>query len=566
VLKGSFGLGRYLVTKNVLVEDSTVSGFDPGSVIAGTYTTNKLVATDRDGPTARVKLGTEGTTGFDTITVRNVNFERSRGFALESVDGALLQNIVFSDVKMKNISSSPIFIRLGDRGRAPVTGNSANEAVTPTNTVRLDDRGWVLPNNTAVYGNWPAVRYIPSYSKNLTPPIGGASTPFTIVDPLAPTRLNPSASAPTDLNFANAVGLGFAKVRNIRISNVTVEDADPRYPILLAGLVDQPIENVVLDNVKVQYRGGLKMEHAVEQRQLNQTYAYTAFQAAPTTQSLPWLANTFFSKNEALLPRISWNAALNAGAGGWAADPYNIPEMPREYPEPSNFGVLPAYGMYARHVKGLTVNNVEFTLKLDDERPAVVLDDVTTGSFARFSAPVKTGVPTFVKVTNTKKRAPDREYVLNEPYKRTTVTDVTTPVGLAVQEVTIERPAPGTPPDTLYTLPTAPSAAAPYAYAVPDTAYPRPLTVYRPSVAGIPASTVIAGQTLSFLVNGVNPADSTLTYSAGPLPAGASFDPASRQFSWTPTLAQVGKHTLELAVNDGVLPEKRSFTVTVTAN
>ena len=56
----------------------------------------------------------------------------------------------------------------------------------------------------------------------------------------------------------------------------------------------------------------------------------------PATQTLPWLANTFFAKNEALLPRISWNAAANGGAGGWEDDPYNVPEMPREYPEPSS--------------------------------------------------------------------------------------------------------------------------------------------------------------------------------------------------------------------------------------
>jgi polygalacturonase len=567
VLKGSFGLGRYMATKNVLIEDCTVSGYDPGSVIAGTYTTNKLVATDRDGPTARVKLGTEGTTGFDTITVRRIAFERSRGFALESVDGAELQNIVFADSTMKNVSSSPIYVRLGDRGRAPVTGTSADAAVSPANTVRLDDRGWVLPNNAPVYGNFPIVRYVPSYAKTTTPPIGGASTPFTIVNPTAPIVANPNSTLPTDATAANAVGVGFAKVRNIRISGITVEDADPRYPIILAGLVDQPIENVSFDNVKVQYRGGLKMEHAIEQRQLNQNYAYTAYQAAPTTQSLPWLANTFFSKNEALLPRVSWSTAANNGAGGWADDPYNIPEMPREYPEPSNFGVLPAYGMYARHVKNLRVSNVEFSFKVDDERPAVVLDDVSSGSFDGFKAQVKTGTPAFVKVTNNRKRVAVREYVLNEPYKKTTVTDVRTPDGLAVQEVTIDRPAPGTPQDTLYTLPTAPSASAPYAYAVPDASYPRPLTVYRPSIAGIATSTAVVGQSLTFVVNGVSAIEgASLSYSAGTLPAGASFDTGSRRFSWTPTAAQVGKQTVEFIVDDGVIPQKRQFTITVKAS
>ena len=139
---------------------------------------------------------------------------------------------------------------------------------------------------------------------------------------------------------------------------MTIENADPRHPILIAGLVDHPVENVSISNVSVEYRGGLKMEHAIEQRQLNTSYTYVAYQSAQASQTLPWLANTFFSKNEALLPRISWDPAANGGAGRWADDPYNVPEMPREYPEPTLFGILPAYGMYARHVKGLAVDNV----------------------------------------------------------------------------------------------------------------------------------------------------------------------------------------------------------------
>jgi len=136
--------------------------------------------------------------------------------------------------------------------------------------------------------------------------------------------------------------------------------------------------------------------------------------------------------------------------------------MPREYPEPTLFGILPAYGIYARHVKGLAIDNLSVRFKVQDERPAVVLDDVDNAVFQNFSADIKPGVPVFVKVTNTKKRDADREYVINYPYKTTTVTNLTTPGGLSVQDVTVARPAPGTPPDTLYTLPTAPSAARPW--------------------------------------------------------------------------------------------------------
>lgn len=563
VLKGSFGVGKFMPIQNVLIEDCTVSGYDAGSVLDGVYSTEKVVATDQDGPTARVKFGTEGTTGGNRITVNNVTFDRSRGIALESVDGAELRDIVMTNITMKNVSNSPIFIRTGDRGRSPVTGTSTSEAVGVSNDVRLDDNGWILPNLTDKYGSFPASRYIPSYSKNSTSPIGGG-TNVSIVNPVTPTRVNAHSPFPTDPLSANAVGPGYAVVRNVSISNVTIQDVDPRYPILIAGLVGHPVQDVYIGNVSVQYRGGLKMQDAVEQRQLNTSYNYTAYQSAATRQTLPWLANTFFSKNEALLPRISWNAAANGGAGGWADDPYNVPEMPREYPEPSLFGVLPAYGLYARHVSGLTVENVALHFTVQDERPAVVLDDVDHATFSNFTADVKAGTPVFVKVTNTKKRDPVREYVLDYPYQTTAVSNFAVPAGLAVQEVTVDRPAPGTPPDSLYASPTAPNASAPYAFTVANADYALPLTVYRPFFQPIAAQAGAEATPLQFAVSATDPAPGiALTYSANNLPAGALFDPATKSFNWTPKYGQGGQYTVQLVVDDGVIPVTKDVSLTI---
>jgi Right handed beta helix region/Putative Ig domain len=564
VLKASFGLGAAVPIQNVLIENCTVSGYDAGSVIDKVYSTQKQIASDRDGPTARIKLGTEGTTGFNTITIRHVVFDRSRGFALESVDGAELRDIVLTDATMTHVSSSPIFIRLGDRGRAPVTGRTSSELVAPERSVRLDDRIWVLPALLDRYGSHPPVRYVPSYDKTMPVEIGGADTPFTIVNAAAPTRLNPDATNPSSPLFANAVGAGMARVRNISISRVTIEDVDPRYPILIAGLVNNPIENVSISDVSVQYRGGLKMEHAVEQRQLNQPYTYTGYQAAPASQSLPWLVNTFFSKNEALLPRIGWNRSASGGAGGWTPDPYNIPEMPREYPEPSNFGVLPAYGLYARHVRGLTLSNISFSTTLEDERPAVVLDDVETGALRGVKAQVKADVPMVVRVTNTRKREAGREYVKDEPYETTTVKNVAIPAGISVQNVMVDRPAPGTPPDALYALPTAPSAEHPYAYAVANADYPKPRSVYRPFFDAMPATGARPGEALTFVVNARNAVEGvSLRYSAGQLPTGAAFDPVARRFTWTPTADQTGAFTVQFTVDDGLIPVHRDVVITV---
>jgi hypothetical protein len=54
----------------------------------------------------------------------------------------------------------------------------------------------------------------------------------------------------------------------------------------------------------------------------------------------------------------------------------SVPDLERVYPEIGIFGVLPSYGFYAHHVRGLTFNNVQFHLDADDFRPAIVCDDV----------------------------------------------------------------------------------------------------------------------------------------------------------------------------------------------
>jgi hypothetical protein len=56
---------------------------------------------------------------------------------------------------------------------------------------------------------------------------------------------------------------------------------------------------------------------------------------------------------------------------------------------------------------------------------------------------------------------------------------------MQAREVTVDRPAPGTPPDSLYAHPTAPGAAHPYAYPVSDADYAKPQTVY-PALGGAP--------------------------------------------------------------------------------
>ena len=119
VLKCSYALGRPKPTEHVLIEDCEVSGYDVGTLFDGTCTTLVEKAPDGDGPTGRIKLGTESNGGFRHITIRRCRFTHCRGLALETVDGAEMRDIRVSDITMNDICNSPLYIRLGDRMRAP---------------------------------------------------------------------------------------------------------------------------------------------------------------------------------------------------------------------------------------------------------------------------------------------------------------------------------------------------------------------------------------------------------------------------------------------------------------
>src|ERR1700745_146615 len=79
-------------------------------------------------PTGRIKCGTESNGGFKNITISSCVFDGCRGFALESVDGALLEDITFTGITMRDCTNTPLFLRLGRRMRGP--------AGTPVGTLK----------------------------------------------------------------------------------------------------------------------------------------------------------------------------------------------------------------------------------------------------------------------------------------------------------------------------------------------------------------------------------------------------------------------------------------------
>lgn len=117
--KSSYALGYARVTENVTITNCQVSGYDEGTLLDGTYKREFRNASGTFSPTGRIKFGTESNGGFKNITISNCVFDYSRGLALEAVDGALLEDVTISNITMRDISNSPLFVRLGFRGRGP---------------------------------------------------------------------------------------------------------------------------------------------------------------------------------------------------------------------------------------------------------------------------------------------------------------------------------------------------------------------------------------------------------------------------------------------------------------
>lgn len=119
VLKASYALGEFRNTENVTITGCFVSGYDKGSLLDATYQRDEPQAPDQGFVTGRIKLGTESSGGFRNIAISNCIFDRCRGLALETVDGGHLEDVVVSNITMRDIVNAPIFLRLGARMRSP---------------------------------------------------------------------------------------------------------------------------------------------------------------------------------------------------------------------------------------------------------------------------------------------------------------------------------------------------------------------------------------------------------------------------------------------------------------
>ena len=262
-----YGLGFARATDNVTITGCQVSGYDMGTLLDGT-----LKPPASGGGTGRIKFGTESNGGFRNITIANCVFSHCDGLAIESVDGAIIEDVTISNLAMEHIVNPPIFIRLGARMRGPE-------------------------------------------------------------------------------------GIPIGAIRRVNISNVVAAYASSRAASIISGIPDHPVEDVTISHVRVLSNGGD--------------------------------ATTGDGRSAAF--------AGGRGPGRPLAgpDPFGVIEAESSYPEPTMFGSLPAYGLYVRHARRVSVDHADFSLMTPDTRPPFLLYDVAGASFEHVTMQAAPDVPAF---------------------------------------------------------------------------------------------------------------------------------------------------------------------------
>ena len=126
--KSSFALGYARTTENVTISNCYVTGaYEVGTMLHGTWKRwpsdkaeqAKVLPYFPEEFNGSIKLGTESNGGFKNIAISNCAFDGSKGFALESSDGAVVEDITFTGITMRDCTNTPLFLRLGSRMRGP---------------------------------------------------------------------------------------------------------------------------------------------------------------------------------------------------------------------------------------------------------------------------------------------------------------------------------------------------------------------------------------------------------------------------------------------------------------
>jgi len=220
--KSSFALGYARPTRNLTIANCWVTGYyELGSVFDGTF---KKFAPDVHVPrTGRIKFGTESNGGFINVTISNCILEGCQGYALETVDGALLEDFTITNTTMRDLVSGPVFMRLGARLRGPKESTKAG-------TLKR-----VLIDNLTCYNAPQKVSSILSgipgyaiedvkFSNIYVETVGGATAEAAQIQP---PELEDKYPEPGMFGAMPASGFFLRHVKNVEMSHIEIANSTP---------------------------------------------------------------------------------------------------------------------------------------------------------------------------------------------------------------------------------------------------------------------------------------------------------------------------------------------------
>lgn len=235
VMKTSYALGYYADCDNISISGCNISGYEVGTILSGerlpvkATTLNKYILRRSSG---RIKCGTESSGNFKNISITDCTLEYCGGLHIESTDGALIDNISYTNVTLRECVDSPIFIMIGSRLRSPE-------------------------------------------------------------------------------------GCKVGSINNISFNNIKSYETRADYGVIITGYKDNYVSDIEFCDIYIQSKGGFTKEDAIKV----------------------------------------------------------VPEIEKQYPDPKTFGIMPSAGMYLRHVRGTSFNNVDFAFINPDTRPLIVNED-----------------------------------------------------------------------------------------------------------------------------------------------------------------------------------------------
>jgi polygalacturonase len=190
-----------------------------------------------------------------------------------------------------------------------------------------------------------------------------------------------------------------SQVQNILFSNVVLQDVTGPISINLsnrsrrAGGGGEPTQRGFLRNIGF---NGIRATVVSEGKQFPDIAFKQNYRPGETRQCI-----VLNGIGDAFLEDITLNDVHVTYGGGGTADEARreVPQVAGEYFE---IGVPPAYGLFARNVRGLTLNNIRFEVVEPDLRPAIVLDQVSDVAATGISAAGNRQARSVFRLVNTR--------------------------------------------------------------------------------------------------------------------------------------------------------------------